>query len=205
MDLYTEPSWQIPVILVFMLGWVFLGAWVLRKQLKKEEDFHRVHYGRCVLAMIGASAAGLFAGGVMFMLINAIAGLMYTEPPMAATITSGIIALVMMFVLAYLVLWSIFALPGGRLLKRALPAFAAVVALGIVLAVPSGIIAYQRGQAKFKRALCRDKMAYIHQAMVNYEIHHAGQPAPSLQTLIDNQLIDPNRLQCPADDDNQVD
>jgi len=187
-------SVTITILLVFVAGWLYGCAYLLRGALRKATGQRRLGLPRCVLAMLLSGSAGIFAGGVLFMLIKTIG----TAFKVDLTIPAALLAVPAIASVAYLVLAVMFPLSWKEMLHVSARPFAGMLALLIFLGAAGGIPTYYLGQRVFRQERCRLRLRRIHAALLQYERKHAGTPAPTLQALVDENILTPRSLACPS-------
>lgn len=185
--------WQLPLLGVFVVGWIGGGGYLLRWSIRRLRLRRRVKLERCVLASLLAGSAGVFAGGAVLMLAISIGQALNVSLDVPAIVLSGLALLTVSF----LVLYAMFEFPARSLLAAAAVPLGATLLLGALVATAAGVPAYYLRHKKAKHRLCQRNLAEIHKAVTAYCWTHTDPPR-TLQALVDEKYIRQEYIRCAA-------
>lgn len=192
--------WQLPLLLVFLGGWVFGGGWLLHRTVQRLAGGDRkATLPRCVVAVLLAGLGGAFGGAVLFGLINKIGAVTDAELLIPGLVIGALVALV----LGYLVIYAMFSMSAKRTLKVAAVPMVGVVLLAGVVAAAAGVPAWYIRQGQIARDSAEQRLRYIHAAVRNYQLDRAaggrlGPMPPSLDVLVQERIVDAKILKSPG-------
>lgn len=196
MGKYLQPqylAWQLPLMAVFLIGWLFGGAYLLQRAFEKRLPRRAVTYGRCVLASLLSGGAAAFAGGVVYLLIITIAERLGTTLNYVGLIPAVLLATVMFYVVVH----AMFDLPPSVVVRRGALPIGAILLLG--LAVGAGVFLPARRLffRQMRRAESTHNLYRIQAAILQYEQTLAKTP-PSLTALVERGEMKAEHLRCPS-------
>ena len=194
-------TWQFIHLSIFAIGWVGGGGWLLLRSLKKANYPKRIRLTNCVGLVILAGATAAVTGLLFFLMVNTIAG---SLPTKLKLISAAIVAFLVMGVSALAVVYAMLDLSFAQSIRVAILPLALLLVLGTSLAAEAGIRSVRIRRCTLLRQKCQDTLTYIHRALHTYQ-RNTGEPAPSLQILLAEHLIDRNHLSCPAMEPGKVD
>ena len=177
--------WQLPLLGIFIVGWLLGGGYLLLRSMAKQPLNPPAKLPRCIGAAVLAGLAGLFAGSVLYTLLATIGrGLELNLGPLGA-----IVAVAAMIAVGYLVIYAMFNLPFGNVLRAAGPAIFGTILLAVVIGAAAAIPARYATQAKRRRERAIHHLQRIHRAILMYEIK-TGRTPKTLSALADEHYID---------------
>ncbi|MCD4823044.1 MAG: TMEM198/TM7SF3 family protein [Phycisphaerae bacterium] len=187
-------SWQLPLILIFFVGWLAGGGFLFQKTLARQTEDRRFTLGRGILvSFLSGTVGGIVAALFFYIGIKLQGGT-------GGVILGAILGLVAFLPLAYMVVFAMFKISPGRILAACvLPLGATIVLAGIIGAV-CGVPAYyiridQLAQSRIINQTMEDFQA-IHYAL----FQDRSKMPDSLDALLTRKTFtDPNRLKSPAD------
>jgi len=191
--------WQLPFLLVFIVGWLFGGGYLLYRSLINSGEAKRVKLGRCILAAMLAGSAGAIAGGIMVFFANTFLG---GDRPMQ--IIAALFGLTTAAVMAYLTLYATFSLSFRKTLKVSILPMVGVGLLAIALAVAVGIPSCMMRRRNLIKKIERAHLQKIHSAISLYYRNHLRVAPPNLKTLMDAGYIEPKFFRCTAMPDKEI-
>lgn len=197
---YLEyPSWQLPLMALFLVGWLFGGAYLIQRLFKPHLTRRTSGYGRCVQASLLCGGAAWLSAGVVYFLIITVAETYDTTYNYLGLIPAVLTAVVMF----YLVLHASFDLPMSVVVPRGGIVVGAILLLG--LAVGAGV--FLPAQSLFIREGRRNKSVTnvfrINGAILDYKKAFSKVPL-TLEALADSNTIEPNDLRCPSVPDRKI-
>lgn len=185
--------WQLPLLLLLAVGWLWGGGSLLLKSLKKNNYPKRIKLGNCVLYMMLAGAVSVIAAAVFFMVFKTLGGF-------SMMIVGGFISLIIMITVIFLVIYAMLELPLKKsVLVSSIPV-SAVICLLLLVVMASLIPARIARKADLKRGYCQRNLSMLHDRLANYQIQF-GKPSDSLKTLIEKDWALPKDLICPGNED----
>ncbi|MBS3735336.1 MAG: hypothetical protein KGY99_10505 [Phycisphaerae bacterium] len=192
-------AWQLPLVLVFLVGWIWGGGYLLHRALRNTSDAGRAALSRCLTAIFLAGLGGAVGGGVLFLLVQRIAQSPGHKPIVLPAVVGGLAALG----LAYLVIFAMFTLSAGRTLRAVALPMGAVVALAALVGTACGVPAWYIRQGQLTRDRTLFKLDVLYKAVEGYRRRNDA-PPPSLQALVDAGAIAPQHLRSPTLPDREV-
>jgi len=186
--------WQLIHLTIFAIGWIGGGGWMLLRSLKKANYPKRIKLINCVGLVILAGATAAVTGLVLFMMVHRLTASLPTKLSM---LSAAIVAAAVMAATALAVIYAMLDLSFRKSVRVAIVPLALLFVLGAALAADAGVRSVRIRRATLLRQKCLDNLTYIQRALQTYQ-RNTGQPAPSLQVLVDEDLLERERLSCPA-------
>lgn len=178
---------------VFIIGWLLGGGYLLLRSMGKQPLNPAAKLPRCVGAALLAGLAGAFSGGVLYMLLAAIGKGLGVNLGALGTI----VAVAAMIAVGYLVIYAMFNLPFGNVLRAAGPAIFGTILLAVVIGAAAAIPARYATQARRRREMAIHRLQRIHRAILMYEIK-TGRSPKTLSALTEEHYIDASALRHPC-------
>lgn len=187
--------WQLPVLLGYIVAWLVLGAYLLRRPLRDLLGRRKGTLGRCVLAMLLSGLAAGFAGAVII-----VAYVSFLEPKSVAGAVVGLaLAGIGALAVAFLVIYAMFNLSGAQTFRAAAPALGALLLVGLAGAAAAGVPAYIARQREISISFSQLDLGVIRLQVGRYRDQFGHYP-DSLGQLLDEEWLKPEHLQHPASD-----
>jgi hypothetical protein len=167
LQFYIVPALQIPLVLVFVVGWLVGGAYLLRKAARKnpERELRTISMARCVGIMLLAGVLGAMAG----MMVLGIGVLLYQMVGSKALVAGfGLLGLLMMLGMGFLAVSMQIKHPAKRVWSIAWKPLVGTIVLLAVVAVAGFLPArsfVMRGAARNRAML---NLGVIKQGMQQY-------------------------------------
>ena len=193
--------WMVPLIGIFIAGWIFLGGYMFQKSLLKHSDQRRVKYGAGVLTSL---LCGLVGGLPMMAAVYAGMKLGADTPNRLLFFIIGSIAGLISFIaVGYLVVFTMFKkLSAKTALSASLIPLVVIIALGGAVGLACGIPAfYQNRKDNTTARLAVEtilKLSRIHDVLLR---KFATDPPKTLDVLVEQQLLSKNDITSPAKPD----
>ncbi len=182
--------WQIPLLFIFVTGWIFGGGYLLKRAcLKRDYDERKISSRRAYLIMAASGVTAAFTGLVIFFLFWTIGTALGLKILYITTFLTAIASISA----AYLIFYVMLELPAKDVLKVSLQPLAAVYILGAIIAAIAAWPASTIRMTNLKKNLCTMPVHDISVALITYESKF-GRPAPSLETLIEKGILDAGKL-----------
>ncbi len=129
-------TWHLYVLLLFLLSFFITGTILLRRGVAKRAGRRVSKTGKAFVALLVASVVGGIGALVTYMLVDSIGARMDMELLIPGLIVGAVCALF----LGLLVLYAMYSLPFGTIVRAALPTLLLALGLGVALGVPTGLI-----------------------------------------------------------------
>lgn len=187
--------WQLPVLLGYVVLWLLLGGYLLRKPLREHLDRRKATLGHAVVAMLLSGLAAGFAGAVI-----AVSYVSFVEPKTVAAAVGGLVAVAVAgLVVTFLVLYAMFNLSARQTVRVAAPALGALVLVGAALAAVAGVPAYIARQREVRIGMSQHDLAVISVQVALYRSRFGHYPE-SLTQLLDEEWLTDAQVRNPASD-----
>jgi MFS family permease len=198
--------WQLPAILIFIVGWVWGGGVLLRKSVVKNhpEMTRKTTLNKCILSSLLSGLGAFFAFGVvayMFYAIASFKGGMFTSS--SIIIPAFAIGCILMVAVGFMILYSMFQLSFAQTIRLVAPMAFLVLGLGIVLGTATAVPTVVAGNRTLDQTACIMNMRQILSSATQYE-RQFGSPAPDIKSLLDTQSLKPEFAVCPSAKDQPV-
>ena len=187
--------WQLPLVLVFIVAWLWGGGVLFRRSLSRLGEGKGVTLGKGVLVSFLAGLAGCIAAGAVFVVCR---------KALDASLISLLIAAPLFPIMAYLVVFAMFNHSPGQTLRAALLPLVAIILAAGVIGAACGIPAvhtrraYRQEQRHIQTTQLR--MDRLFQAMSL----KPEKPPKTLQDLLEIPGVKPAWLKSPANDKREV-
>ncbi len=192
-------TWHLLIILVFFVGWLSVGTYLLRWMVCRRDLKSRITAGKCFGICMFSGMAGVASGAVLFALLYVIGSRAEVNLRIPAAVVGGLSLLAVNF----LVISAMLDLPAGATFKVASLPIAAIIIWGLALAVPTAVIAYITSQENVKRRICRKNLSYVYKALKSYQ-DNFGRSAQGLGELVEGNFLNEINRKCPAAMDKEV-
>lgn len=181
--------WQLPLIILLLVGWILGGGWMLQSGLKKVTGNSRIKLSK------GLTAAFLISlvGGIPAIVVLKIATLYVDEIP--GVVLGSIFGAIVFLGFSYLLILSMVKVTAAEAARVWAPAISAMLGLGIAVGLAAGLPAYSihqdvlKTQASMKES--RDDLLEIYQTI---RTKRPQNPPVVLQELVDEKQIDPKYI-----------
>jgi hypothetical protein len=178
--------WQLPLVLVFIVAWLWGGGVLFRRTLSRLPDSKRVTLGRGILVSFLAGLAGGIAAGAV---------LVVCRVALKMSIGSVIIAAPVFPVMAYLVVFAMFNYSPAQTLRASLVPIVAIMLTAGLIGAACGIPAITTRRAYIQEQKLKQITAARLAHIFNIMSLKPETPPKTLQELLDMPGIDPTRLQ----------
>ena len=172
--------WQLPLLLVFFIAWIFGGGYLLRWSIRRRELQLKSDLGHCTLAITLAGIAGGISGAIIFLLFNAIGKA--AGAGVSMIIVGLIFGAAATVVIAYLVIYAMFATSARNTLLICIPPIGGILLLALVVLLAGALPA----RYMFLRKLDRDRSLGVMQrlayALTDYQ-RESQRTSPSSVTV----------------------
>ena len=195
--------WQIPLILIFLFGWIVGGGALFHRALsphltkkKKKTFLHGVF-----VSLVSGTVAGI--GAMIAMFVGSELLPKWEDSPVS--IIALILAAGVLWVVWYMVVYAMHDLPGKLTMKLAWVPITSVCLLGAVVATACAVPAYRMRMAQVetqrRAGMGLQNLSMIYAALRGYP----SQGAPkSLEELVEKELIEDEMIKNPLDPDRAV-
>jgi len=196
---YSQP-WQLPLVIAFILWWLLGGSYLLQRAFRKLPEHRSIPFGRYVLASGFSGVAAAITGALVFVLIVRIGDATDADLKrlaVAPAVLSGI-------PMSFLVLYAVFQVPFGKLLKLCAMPVGTVLLVGAVVAVICFIPARKELLRNIRINRSVFHLQVIDEAVRTYERRLSRQLPPTLAALLDQMptnagaALKEEHLQCPS-------
>jgi hypothetical protein len=192
-------AWQTIHILLFTVGSVGVGSWLLLKSMKARPEFRRPRLGKCVGILVVALAAGGLSAASFLLLVYGIGVAIDVNLKSLA----AVVAMVMAWPAVLAAMYAMLEVPFAQAMKMAARPVVAMLVIGAPLGVD--VLIRTRGEVSRENRTreCRYNLSAIAGALVAYQRSY-GDPAPDLASLAAHGDIPAELLRCPAAPNEQV-
>ena len=189
--------WQLPIAGVFVAAWLVAGPYLTRRAMLRIGNLPRSRsaLSRCAQVNFLANGAGLAAMAVVTMFVVVLAAKVGPRWLAGAALVLGPAGL---FAMSWATHLSILRLGGRQVLRVAATSAGPLALLALVLMLAAAVPAVFVRRSQLGLGRCQQNLRRIHLALQLYTVRHSGKEAPSLQALVDDDLIEPDHLRCPA-------
>jgi len=188
---YLYP-WQLPLIFIFIAGWIVGGGYLLGWSFKWQKIEKKVPLQKHIFASFLAGSGGVIAAGILLLFFRQIAG-----SNMGLLILGLLLGSILALVVAFYVLYAFYNLSAAKTLKISLPPVGGIFILAVLIALLSGVPSYYITRKRLLRNTCRQRLLYIDRAIRNTYEKKFEKPPIRLQALVDKEAILSHLLQCP--------
>ena len=185
---FLLPQLQLSLMLLFLVGWIGGGGWLLNRAMRKRVGRRKARLPRAMGAVTAAGVGGAFAGGIVFVFVRVIGDRL--DVPLA--IPGAILGGLTMIGAAVLVLYAMLGLSGKETLKAAGPALVFVLALAVLVVAVGGIPAVMIRRTRLRQEAARDQMRQLALAMDSFQRAQSQQESPLPENL--KILVETERL-----------
>ena len=193
---YIRYWWQLPMFLGLIVGWLWGGGWLLHRSLKRAGYPKRIAFPRCLLIVFLAGITAIATGGATVLLVRGMFESTDITLTVTGTVVGAIVAAVVMIIVALLVVYAMLEFSFRRSLAASVIPVAAIISLTAVIGSAGLVPAYFLRVRELKRDRCRNaNLRLLVVSLQSYQQRH-GAPSPTLAALVEQNLIDPNRLRC---------
>ncbi len=194
--------WQLPLMLAFLAAWLIAGPFLARRALERHTELPRSkrRMGRCAQFSFLATGTGLLALLVVAGFFFAVGGKL--QEKILFTALGAALAVPAMLAMSWAVGLSMLALPAKRVLRIVVTTTGPMAILLVVLGAGAAVPAWYARQDNLRRDQCRYKLVELDHALRMYAAR--GEEAPSLSSLVESKLLQPQGLVCPGRPDAEV-
>jgi hypothetical protein len=196
---------QVPFIVAFCAWWLLGAGWLLQRSIRRVTGARRQGLGPCVLGLFLAGMGAMTVAALTCMLVVRIG-----ENPEAPTNrywqAGAVVGLVLALPMALLILYAVFQLPPGKLLRAAWLPLVTVLVAAAVLGTPAVILARHGLRIQNNAELSITHLRQIDLAIRDYERFCDRQFPKGLESLTEeiplkNRTIPPlltkSAIRCP--------
>ncbi len=182
-------TWQLPIMVVLGGVWIFLGGYLLRRNVKDQVGRREAAANRCFLIALLTGLAGAFTGGVMVALAMAVARLLDVRTVLVAMPS----ALVVFGAASLLTVWASFKLPMGAVVGKWVKSFGPPLAVMVIVMIPSAWIAEINWHNRLARTKSSNCLRQIHESIERS--YPAATPPASLNEMVTAGIFPKKYLQ----------
>lgn len=181
--------WQLPILLVLGGVWIFLGGYLLRRNLGGQVGRRESALNRCLLISFLAGLGGAFSGGVAIVLAWQVA-----KNINVLTIWLALPAAAVAFCLvSFLTVFASFKLPAGGLGKVWLKSFGPPLVVMVIVAIPTVWVAEANRQNELARVKSFNYLRHIYAGID--QRYQVARPPATLTELVESKVIEPECIQ----------
>jgi hypothetical protein len=181
--------WQLPIVAVLGGVWVFLGGYLLRRNLQASVGRREAASNRCLLIAFLAGLGGVFSAGVVVVLAMQVAKSINVQTIWLASPAAA----VAFCLVSFLTVLASFKLPVVDVGKAWLKSFGPPLLLIAVAMIPTVWVAETNRQDELSRMKSFNCLQYIYAGIANRYI--AAKPPATLEELLTSNIIEPKYLQ----------
>lgn len=197
---YLHLEWQLPIIIVFLVGWIVGGGWLLRKLILRRDRMANASMERCALTSVLAGSAGAMCGVIGAYITDTILKATEVEMMPLTICVGATCALFVMFI----VVFAMFDFSAATTAKVMILPILFIMVLGAVTATAAGLPAYYIHQNEAKRETSKKKLWQIRYSIVDDFQRKFGRPPKDLGELVEQKMIDQNLLDSPFMPEGQI-
>lgn len=196
---YLQHWWWAPAIILWVVGWLVGGAWLLRRSIGRRRPNGRPAIAKCMLASFCGGLSGLVAGGVFFKLFEALGSAADADWTILALIVGALAAISGFTIIVY----AIFALSARQTLLSIAPVVGGLALLTAVIVAAAGVPAYYATRAERRREAARQKLIVLYHVLVAEQTAALRAGTPRQQAVPQDlsnviQQVDPIILRSPG-------
>lgn len=179
--------WQVPIVVVLGGVWVFLGGYLLRRNVRDHVGRREAALNRCRVISLLAGLGGAFGGGVAVMLAWQVATKVDVQTIWLATPAAA----VLFCLISFLTVLASFQLPARGIGKAWLKSFGPPLAVMVITAIPIMWVAQTARQNELARIQSANCLQSISKVLSRYR---GVQPPEALAELVEGNVIPPRFL-----------
>jgi len=195
--LYINPAWQLPLALAVLALWLGGGTFLLRRAVRNVASRRLASTGRCFAVTGLGCLLALLAAAAGFFLVRALGAQWDTSLVVLPALTAG----AAFYTMGFFVPFATYRFTARQTFRVFLVAFVLPSLPVLAAAVPAGVVSYHFGQQEFRRLMCLQHLHGIYTAMWR---SYLGHPPPSLQRVVQNNVLRQEETECPAAPDGQA-
>lgn len=181
--------WQLPLLVVLGGVWIFLGGYLLRRNVRDHVGRRESTLNRCLLISFLAGLGGAFGGGVAIVLAWQVATNVGVQTIWVATPTAA----VFFCLVSFLTVWASFQLPAGGVGKAWLKSFGPPLLVMVIVAIPTLWVAETTRQNELARTKSFHCLKVIYEGIDHRYL--AARPPATLAELVESRVIGPQYIQ----------
>ncbi len=181
-------SWQLPIVAVLGGVWVFLGGYLLRRNVQADVGRRESAKNRCIIIAFLAGLGGIFSAGVAVVLAWQVA----TNINVQTIWLASPAAAVAFCLVSFLTVLASFKLPAGSVGKKWLKSFGPPLLVTVVAMLPTVWVAETNRQNKLSRVKSFNCLQHIYSGIANR--YQAAKPPATLEELGTGNIVEPKFL-----------
>ena len=176
--------WQLPIVALLGGVWVFLGGYLLRRNVQAGVGRREAAKNRCLLIAFLAGLGGIFSAGVAVVMAWQIAISINVKTIwLASPAAAAAFCLV-----SFLTVLASFKLPAGAVGKAWVKSFGPPLLVIVVAMIPTVWIAETNRQNELSRAKSFNRLQHIYAGIANR--YQAAKPPATLEELVTGNVLE---------------